>query len=533
MTSLPSILMAQINPKLGSIEQNGNEIIATIEQNQANYDVIIFPELCITGYPPEDLLFRDELYQRVEKQLNHIANCTKDCHVIVGHPLKQQNNYYNSASVFLHGKQLGTYRKQKLPNYLVFDEKRYFKAGDSEFFITINGTQVALLICEDIWHDEVVQRVSKAGAQLILCLNASPFYQGKAQLRQTTMTTTAEKHGIAIVYVNTVGGQDELVFDGHSFAVNAKGKVVTQSPGFKSALTEVNWASNASTTELIESAEAEIYQALVCGTRDYVNKNGFKGVLLGLSGGIDSALTLAIAHDALGANNVHAVMMPSRYTANMSCDDAAKQAHNLGVKYSVIAIETLHHQFLEALTHLFNHLPADTTEENIQARIRGTLLMALSNKFAKLVLTTGNKSEMAVGYATLYGDMAGGFAVLKDVPKTLVYRLAHYRNSLSPDIPERVITRAPSAELREDQCDQDSLPDYDILDQILHSYVEDDLSCDDIIKQGFDAATVKQVIRLIDLNEYKRRQAPPGIRISKRAFGRDWRYPITSGFNRG
>ena len=524
-----NILLAQMDCLLGDIESNTKKIIDIITKYQEDHDIILFPELAITGYPPEDLLYRQELHTRVSVAIKNISTIVKNCHVVVGHPSTSENKYYNSATVFNQGHLIATYHKQCLPNYSVFDEKRYFSAGNEPCIFKCNGTQFALSICEDAWHDEPTQQAIESGAECILCLNASPFHTDKYQDREQIIAKQAKK-GIAIVYTNLVGGQDELVFDGQSFALDACGQLITRAPAFQ----EVNHSFKFKPNQVIaplQSDVEQIYQALVCGTRDYVKKNGFNGVLLGLSGGIDSALTLAVAVDALGSDAVTPVLMPSQYTQDMSVEDAITQSNKLGVKHQILEINTIYHQFLSTLKESFAACTQDTTEENIQARIRGTLLMALSNKFRKLVLTTGNKSEMAVGYATLYGDMAGGFAVLKDVPKTMVYRLARYRNTLGDVIPQRVITRAPSAELAHNQVDQDSLPEYDILDKILHYYVEKDLSIEQIIEKGFNKNEVAKVIRLIDINEYKRRQAPPGIKISKRAFGRDWRYPITSGFH--
>jgi len=533
MTSQVTLLMAQINPTLGNIEANSHMIQTIIADHQESHDIILFPELCLTGYPPEDLLFRNELHQRIEEQLNLIASITQDCHVIVGHPRLEEERCFNSATVFYQGEGITTYDKQCLPNYSVFDEKRYFTAGEKTGLLTVKSMNFALCICEDIWQQEPALQAKLEGADCILCLNASPFYLDKLSLRQEIIAKRAKEHRLPIVYVNTVGGQDELVFDGLSFAVDKSGAIKSQSSAFTTSLDSITITQESLTGESaqISTTESLIYQALVCGTRDYVTKNGFKGALIGLSGGIDSALTLAIAVDALGSDNVQAVMMPSRFTANMSNEDALLEAQALNIKHSTLPIEPIFKQFLAGLSNEFASLKTDTTEENIQARVRGTLLMALSNKTGKIVLTTGNKSEMAVGYATLYGDMAGGFAVLKDVPKTLVYQLARYRNSISAVIPERVITRAPSAELAEDQVDQDSLPDYAILDQILHYYVECNMGVEEICEKGLAASDVKKIIRLIDINEYKRRQAPPGVRVSQRAFGRDWRYPITSGFH--
>lgn len=535
------IVMAQCDFLLGDIEGNAAKIIATAKQarEQLAGDIVVFPELALTGYPPEDLLLRQELHQRVEQALQAIAQQNTDIHLLLGHPLAKNGKIYNAASVFYKGNTVAQYFKQHLPNYSVFDEKRYFTAGNSACLLTVKNCTMAITICEDLWQSGPMQQAVSAGAQLMLSINASPFHWQKHDERIKILQQRQCSEGaIPIIYVNCVGGQDELVFDGGSVVLDETGCVTHKLESFAETLQAV--VINVNETLSISpgkihaamSDEQTIYQALVLGTRDYVQKNNFHGALIGLSGGIDSALTLAIAVDALGSENVHAVSMPSRFTATMSNEDAALQAKNLNVKYSVIPIETCHQAFLDSLQNEFSGLASDTTEENIQARCRGVLLMALSNKTGKIVLTTGNKSEMAVGYATLYGDMAGGFAVLKDVPKTLVYRLAKYRNSISPCIPERVIERAPSAELADDQKDQDSLPPYDILDEVLQRYVEHDQSIEDMIADGLDEKAVRKVVSLIDRNEYKRRQAAPGIKISNRAFGRDWRYPITSGFGR-
>jgi NAD+ synthase (glutamine-hydrolysing) len=524
-----NILMAQMNCHLGDIEKNTKKIIDIIINHQKDNALIVFPELCITGYPPEDLLYRDELHGRVRDALAKICHTVKACHVIVGHPTQEKAHYYNSASVIYQGEIKKTYHKQFLPNYSVFDEKRYFSQGSNPCVFTIDNHHYALCICEDAWHEKPIKQAIAQGATTLLCINASPFYAHKYQTREKIIANDA-KMGLNIIYVNMCGGQDELVFDGQSFAIDSKGKLFARAPAFIETNHQITLDKKPKICPLL-SEDEQIYQALVCGTKDYVNKNGFNGVLLGLSGGIDSALTLAIAVDALGEKAVTPVLMPSQYTQNMSIEDATEQARLLKVDSKLLEIKSIFEQFLSTLSDEFTGLPVDTTEENIQARIRGTLLMALSNKFRKLVLTTGNKSEMAVGYATLYGDMAGGFAVLKDIPKTKVYQLANYRNRLSHVIPQRVIKRAPSAELAPNQKDQDSLPSYDTLDKILYYYVEKDLSINQIITKGFEKKDVTKVVRLIDINEYKRRQAPPGVRISKRAFGRDWRYPITSGFH--
>ncbi len=533
MSKSLAILMAQINMTVGAIESNAEEIIQIIQTHQAAHDIIVFPELAITGYPPEDLLFRPELFTRVQQALNTIQLITADCHVIVGHPAYQEGLCYNTASLLHQGRCLARYHKQHLPNDGVFDEKRYFHSGEpTPCVFTIKEQRVGLCICEDIWHPGPVDQLIDAGANVMLCLNASPFDVTKGPVREALLQAHA-KRGLFVVYVNLVGGQDELVFDGQSLAFDPEGNLYARAPAFVPHLQTVTWPSPKKTcleiAPLLDSC-ALVYQALCCGLRDYVNKNNFPGVLLGLSGGIDSALTLAIAVDAIGAARVHAIMMPSRYTAPMSVADALTQLNTLNVQHKTIEIEPVFHTFLSSLTPAWNNAPADTTEENLQARIRGTLLMALSNKSGNLVLTTSNKSETAVGYATLYGDMCGGFSVLKDILKTSVYALAHYRNHLHPVIPLRVINRAPSAELAEHQTDQDSLPPYAILDAIITHYMEEQLSATDIIALGYEPSVVHRVITLLRRNEYKRKQAAPGVKISVCAFGRDWRYPLTSGF---
>ncbi|RMX19123.1 NAD+ synthase [Legionella jordanis] len=532
MTNPLRVLLAQINPIVGAIELNAEKIVTIIEEHQLKHDVILLPELILTGYPPEDLLLRDDFYQRVEAALDLIRQSTSQCHVIVGHPHRENKQRFNAASIFYDGKRLALYHKQHLPNYGVFDEKRYFKPGQAQPCVfSIKGYQLGVCICEDIWWRGPVEQLLDANVDAFFCLNASPFDYEKQTLREDLLTRQAKK-GIAIFYVNQVGGQDELVFDGQSMAYDEKGQLCARLPAFEEKLQTVILEGKriSGTVEPLPNREELIYKALLCGTRDYVNKNGFPGVLLGLSGGIDSALTLAIAADALGAERVHAVLMPSRYTASMSLEDAKNQAEALNVEHSVLPIEAIFESFLNTLAPSFVNYSPDTTEENLQARIRGMLLMALSNKTGKMVLTTSNKSETAVGYATLYGDMAGGFAVLKDVLKTQVYALAAYRNALSAIIPERVLTRAPSAELAENQTDQDSLPPYSVLDAIIKAYMENDASAEQIIQAGYAAPDVYKVIALIKRNEYKRRQAAPGIKVSPRAFGRDWRLPLTSGF---
>ena len=527
-----TMLMAQINPTVGAIEENAEKIMAIIRMHQSLHDLIIFPELALTGYPPEDLLLRNELFTRVEQALANIRAITKDCHVIIGHPVRENALCYNAASVVYQGECIALYYKQHLPNYGVFDEARYFTKGPAKpCLFTIKGYLAGLCNCEDIWQPGPVDQLVAAGAEIMVCINASPFDENKYEQREALLREHALR-GLAIVYVNQMGGQDELVFDGQSLALDRTGTVCARAPAFTTHLhtvTLLNQQMKGEITPLLKK-EALIYQALVCGLRDYVEKNHFPGVLLGLSGGIDSALTLAIAVDALGAARVHAVMLPSRYTANISSEDANEQLRILNVQHTTLSIEPAFDTLMKTLAPSFINRTPDTTEENLQARIRGILLMALSNKTGNMVLTTSNKSETAVGYATLYGDMCGGFAVLKDVLKTTVYALALFRNSISAVIPERVIQRPPSAELAHNQTDQDSLPDYAILDAIICAYMNERLSSDAIIARGYPEEDVLRTIQLIKRNEYKRRQAAPGVKITTCAFGRDWRYPITSGF---
>ncbi|MDO9177294.1 MAG: NAD+ synthase [Agitococcus sp.] len=534
------IALAQDNFLVGSIPENAQKVRLLAQQAKAQQsDIIVFPELCLTGYPPEDLLFRPSLTPRINDALASLADI-RDIVLVLGYPKVVQGQLYNIAGAWLNGQCLVEYAKQKLPNYQVFDEKRYFVEGQSASAFSYKNTCIALTVCEDIWHDEPVANAKALGAELILNLNASPFHINKQAERLSAVQQRACENQVAIAYVNLVGGQDELVFDGGSFVVNPSGEVVKEGLLFKEELTVIDF--DGKTKQFIRqdrapalSVEASVYQALVLGVRDYVQKSGFKGVVLGLSGGIDSGLVLAIAVDALGAESVNAVMMPYHYTSQMSLDDAAEEAQILGVNYSIIEIAPVVESFQQQLAPAFNGLTRDKTEENLQARSRGVLLMALSNKKGWLVLTTGNKSEMAVGYATLYGDMAGGFDVLKDVPKTLVFRLAEYRNSLcdKPVIPQRVIDRPPSAELAPDQKDEDSLPPYSILDAVLAAYIEHDMSAEAIVAEGFEREMVYRVIRMVDFNEYKRRQAAIGPRITQRGFGRDRRYPLVNGWKAG
>jgi NAD+ synthase (glutamine-hydrolysing) len=555
------VAIAQINATVGDLQGNARKVIDAARQAHAQGALVVLaPELALCGYPPEDLLLRPSFMRACGDTLADMAKALADCKglaVVVGHPHQfgmrgdtrtkstAVPQRFNAASVLRHGLVEATYCKRELPNYQVFDERRYFAsgrdAGQGAVVFEAGGTRFGLLICEDAWFDEPAQAAVAAGAQALCVLNASPFHVDKADEREARMGDRARRCNMPLIYAHVVGGQDEVVFDGASFAVNARGEVAMRSAFFEEALPLLDVQGDVVQGTVLPqpSNEAQAWGALVTGVRDYIGKNGFPGVLLGLSGGIDSALVLAVAVDALGADRVRTVMMPSPYTADISWIDASDMAKRLGVRYDEISIAPMFDSFRASLASQFQGLKEDTTEENIQARIRGTLLMALSNKSGWIVLTTGNKSEMATGYCTLYGDMAGGFAVIKDVAKTLVYRLAQWKNeqpttradgSVGPVIPERIITRPPSAELKPDQTDQDSLPPYDVLDSILAQYMEEDSSIDDIVASGHDRATVERIARLIRINEYKRRQAPVGIRITHRAFGRDWRYPITSKF---
>ena len=529
------IVLAQLNLLVGDIAGNVAKMCAAVDKARGELQAhaIVFPELAITGYPPEDLLLRPDFIAAAEQGLEELCRAAKGVDIIVGHPSQRDGKLYNAASVLRDGKVIATYAKHCLPNYGVFDEKRYFTAGSGTCVVPIQGMPVAITICEDVWEGWPVDEAVKAGARLVINLNASPFHLNKGRERFEVVAQAAQRNHVAILYANLVGGQDELVFDGDSFAVNAEGELTHRARAFEEELCLVEIGGGNPVAGHIAaslSEEASVYGALVLGVRDYIEKNKFRGAVLGLSGGVDSALTLCLAVDAIGPGRVEAVMMPSRYTAPMSLEDSRLLAQALGVSYREIPIEPMFDAFLAALKEEFSGMKPDTTEENIQARVRGVLLMAISNKTGKIVLTTGNKSEMAVGYATLYGDMAGGFAAIKDVPKTLVYRLAEWRNGVKPVIPRRIIERPPSAELAPDQKDSDSLPPYATLDPILERYIERDQRPAEIVAAGFDAATVSRVVAMVDRNEYKRRQAPPGVRITPRAFGRDRRYPITSGF---
>ncbi|EON89662.1 NAD+ synthase [Plesiomonas shigelloides] len=541
VTGSLTVALAQLNMLVGDIEGNAQKIITTTrEQADAGADLVVFPELALTGYPPEDLLLRPDLMVRVNAQLDLIAQVSHKTAVLVGHPWPEDGELYNALSVYAEGRLLIRYYKQKLPNYGVFDELRYFSAGDKNALLELNGVRLGLLICEDLWFDAPVDALHAAGAEVIVSINASPYDQEKPQVRQRLLEGHCRRTGLPLLYLNQIGGQDELVFDGCSKVFNAQGEMTHRLAAFAEQVERVSLHKQQDALTITPMAQpavaqgllAQTYQALVLAVRDYVTKNGFQGAVLGLSGGIDSALTLAIAVDALGADKVQAVMMPFRYTADISVADAKEEADLLGIEFDIVSIEPMFDAFMQQLAPMFAGTERDTTEENLQARCRGVMLMALSNKRRRLVLTTGNKSEMAVGYATLYGDMAGGFDVLKDVPKTLVFQLSEYRNTLSYVIPQRVIDRPPSAELAPDQVDQDSLPPYDILDAILHAYVEQDKSVADLVAMGFEEEVVRKVIRLVDINEYKRRQAAVGPRITARNFGKDRRYPITSGFGR-
>ena len=534
-------VMAQLNLVVGDVDGNTSRIVAATvaarDQHQA--DVVLLPELAVSGYPPEDLLFHSGMRTQVAKSLERLKKEVRGITLIAGYPEYDGTRIFNSAIVIRDGEVLANHRKACLPNYRVFDEKRYFTPGTDPTVLDLKGVKAAVLVCEDVWDPAPAAQARAAGAEVLLVINASPYEVDKqTQREQDVGRSRVTENGIPMVFVNLLGGQDELMFDGNSFVMDARGKVTSRAPAFAEGLYVVDLAVDAAGVVTpvpgdvvpLQGQEESVYGALVQGTRDYVDKHRFPGVVLGLSGGIDSALTLCIAVDALGAERVQSVAMPSRYTSQMSRDDAARQASWLKVKHSEISIEGMFEATLAALKNEFAGRPPDTAEENIQSRCRGVLLMGISNKTGRMLLTTGNKSEMAVGYATLYGDMAGGFAPIKDCSKMLVYRLAAWRNAKSPVIPPRVIERAPSAELRHDQKDTDSLPPYEILDPILEAFIEEDLSVDQITARGFDRKTVGRILDLVKRNEYKRRQAPPGVRVSGRAFGRDWRYPITSGY---
>lgn len=529
------LALAQLNWVVGDIEGNCERMLATVKA-QEDADLVLFSELALCGYSPEDLLFRPDFQQRCEEQLVRLEQASKKTAIVVGHPWWQNGTIYNALSFFYQGELQARYFKQQLPNYGVFDEKRYFQQGNERCVVPFKGYHLGLLICEDIWINEPIDALKQAGADLVLSINASPYSREKSHIRTQLIKEHCQRTHLPVVYLNQIGGQDELVFDGCSKVFDERGTITHRLAAFDEQVAVVEFDEltivpmQDAAPEL--SPVAQVYQALVLATRDYVTKNGFKGAILGLSGGIDSGLTVAIAVDALGKESVQAVMMPFRYTSEMSIHDAKEQADLLGVEFDTVSIEPMFDAFMDQLSPMFKGSAVDTTEENLQARCRAVILMAMSNKRRRLVLTTSNKSESAVGYSTLYGDMAGGFDVLKDVPKTLVFELAKYRNTLSPAIPQRVIDRPPSAELAPGQTDQDNLPPYDILDALLEGYVEQDKSVSDLVAAGFDEAIVRKVVKLVDINEYKRRQAPVGPRITSRNFGKDRRYPITSGFGR-
>ncbi|MFL6582292.1 MAG: NAD+ synthase [Burkholderiales bacterium] len=558
------IAIGQINCTVGDLPGNSRKILEfAARAREQGADILLTPELSLCGYPPEDLLLREDFRAACDRALAYLAAQVRGISVVVGHPQQSGASLYNAASVLQEGRIAATYHKLDLPNYTVFDEERYFDSDGSPCVVEINGVRVGVNICEDVWgpggetaarapnanpnsvginicadvwEPEAPKRALAAGAQLLLVLNASPFHIDKLRSRHEVVRERTAETGLPVVFCNLVGGQDELVFDGASFVMDEHGKVTHQLPAFEEALAIVEVGSHGPRPGQLApelDLDASLYKALCMGVRDYLRKNGFRGALLGLSGGIDSALTLSIATDALGAENVHAVMMPSQFTADISVEDSREMVKRLGVRYSEIAIKPVFDAFMSGLAPEFGNRPFDATEENLQARIRGTLLMALSNKYGSIVLTTGNKSEMSTGYATLYGDMAGGFAVLKDVTKKFVYRLSRYRNTVSKVIPERIIERPPSAELRANQVDQDSLPPYDTLDAIIQRYVEQDQSVAEIVAAGFRREDVDQVVKLVHINEYKRRQAPVGIRVTPRGFGKDWRYPITNKYRGG
>jgi NAD+ synthase (glutamine-hydrolysing) len=551
------LCIAQLNFVVGDMSGNARKIIdAAHTAYGQGARVLVTPELAICGYAAEDLLLRPAFIDACDDALKTVARelaGLKGLHVVVGHPegggIQSRSvsviQRFNRASVLCEGRVVASYAKQELPNYQVFDERRYFTPGNTASVFEVEGVQLGLLICEDAWFEGPAQLARDAGAQVLVVLNASPFHVGKGLEREVQMGQRVKESGLPLVYAHLVGGQDEVIFEGRSFALNAQSEVVARAPAFKECLQYIQLESEKvqptlriTGSEIVDGSawQEDLWHALVLGIRDYLGKNGFPGAILGLSGGIDSALVLALAVDALGADKIHAVMMPSPYTADISWIDSRDMVKRLGVRYDEISIAPLFEGFKSALKAQFEGLAEDTTEENIQARVRGTMLMALSNKTGAIVLTTGNKSEMATGYCTLYGDMAGGFAVIKDVVKTQVFKLAEWRNENDPygtgrnPIPERIITRPPSAELRADQKDQDSLPPYEVLDAIVQRYMENDEGINALVADGFDRADVEKVTRLIKLNEYKRRQSPVGIRVTHRSFGKDWRYPITNRF---
>ncbi|MFO1466891.1 MAG: NAD+ synthase [Steroidobacteraceae bacterium] len=533
-------VMAQLNLSVGDVDGNTSRIIEAADTARSKHkaDFVLLPELAVSGYPPEDLLFHAGMRTQVSRSLERLRREVRGITLVVGYPEYSGSLIYNAAAVIRDGEIIGNHRKACLPNYRVFDEKRYFTPGTEPTVVDIKGVKVGILVCEDVWEKEPALQARAAGAQVLAVINASPYELNKQQQREVNVVRERVREArLPVLFCNLVGGQDELVFDGNSFAMDANATVTHRAPAFEEGMFPIDLRLENGAVQIPAgkvsphfAEEESVYSALVLGTRDYVEKHRFPGVVIGLSGGIDSALTLCIAVDALGRKRVHSVAMPSRYTSQMSKEDAAKQARILGVEHSEISIEGMFESVLLALKDEFAGYKPDTTEENIQARCRGILLMGISNKTGRMLLTTGNKSEMAVGFATLYGDMAGGFAPIKDCSKMLVYRLARWRNARGVVIPERVIDRPPSAELRPDQKDTDSLPPYEVMDPILEAFIEEDLSVDQICARGFDRAVVGRVLEMVKRNEYKRRQAPPGVRVSRRAFGRDWRYPITSGY---
>ena len=536
-TDQMTFAIIQTNFWVGDIVGNVKKMHAlTLDAKARGADIVIFPELALVGYPPEDLLLRPTLGERVREAMAKLAEI-EGIVVILGYPHIDHHGTFNSAAILQDGSQKGFYHKQCLPNYGIFDEQRYFQKGRNQVLFDYKGVTIGLLICEDIWHDEPIQALKQAGADLVIVINASPFEIGKQTARKSLLTQHSSTHHLPIIYVNTVGAQDDIVFDGGSLITQSDGRVAHEGVRFLNQLLMARFDTQNKTFDtqakapLVLSEESEMYQALVVGLRDYVNRSGFKGVIVGLSGGIDSALTLCIAVDALGSDRVYAVMMPYEYTAQISLEDAEAQAARLNVSYTVCPIHDAVAGLRSALAPLLANSEPDVTEENLQARARGTILMALSNKFGHMVISTGNKSENAVGYSTLYGDMVGGFDVLKDVYKTDVYRLANYRLEDNPVIPERVITRPPSAELRPNQKDQDSLGDYDTLDNILRMYIDDDLGYKAIVAAGFEPQKVEKILGMVDRSEYKRRQGAIGTKITKKSFGRERRYPLVNGWS--
>ena len=534
-----SVGVVQANPIVGDIQGNLNLAISAIEDisSKETPDIFLLTEMFITGYPPEDLILRDDLLDQSYEAIHKLTEIKPESFIVIGYPKKEGESIYNCAGVLRNHSIITEYKKQELPNYEVFDEKRYFVSGSSPGIFEVNGLRVALSVCEDIWHEKVVKQAQENGANLMLNINASPFHLRKIEDRKRLISGHSAKYKLPIIYANQVGGQDELVFDGTSMAMDGNGKQVLQLDKFKSDSRIISFVENddvlITEDEMVipeDNELEEVYQALVIGAKDYIEKNKFPGVIIGSSGGIDSALTAVIAADAIGPDKVRTYMMPFKFTSDMSVEDAQKLAENLGLQHSVIPIGDIYDSFNKGLEKEFKGKEKDITEENLQSRCRGVILMALSNKSGDLVLTTGNKSETAVGYSTLYGDTAGGFGVLKDVPKTMVYELSRYRNTISKVIPERIIERPPTAELAPDQKDTDSLPDYDILDKIIELYVEQDKSKEEIESLGVGNDVIERVLRLIDISEYKRRQAPLGVKITSRGFGKDRRYPITNKF---